>query len=235
MPAVPAPAGKRLALRWLGVVPFAAFLAAVPDPADDEHRRSAHSRRRTASFTLDNIRGLNTPSIVSAYWISIQLSLIIRGARLPHRLCHGGGRHASGVCRAALRATAADLLGRRLQFRRRAAGLRLPRDARSGRPRHGLAAHRIRHQPARRSASTCCRSGACRHLSVLPDPADDPDHHAGARRAEARVARGGRDPRRHRRAVLAHGRASRSCCRRCSARSRCCSPTRSAPSRRPSR
>ena len=46
------------------------------------------------------------------------------------------------------------------------------------------------------------------HLSLLPDPADGADPAAGARRAEAGVARGLRDPRREPLAVLAPRRAA---------------------------
>jgi putative spermidine/putrescine transport system permease protein len=69
-----APARARLPLHWLGVVPFIAFallflilptlqivVGAFRTPAGD--------------FTLDNIRGLFTPSILASYWISIKISV----------------------------------------------------------------------------------------------------------------------------------------------------------------
>src|SRR5690606_26086743 len=65
---------SRLPLNWLGVAPFALFvtlflflptmnivIGAFQNPAGE--------------FTLANIQGLNTPSIISAYWISIKISL----------------------------------------------------------------------------------------------------------------------------------------------------------------
>lgn len=73
-PSSPAAGRLRLPLHWLGIIPFAVFvalflilptmnivLAAFRTPAGD--------------FTLDNIRGLFTPSIIASYWISIKISL----------------------------------------------------------------------------------------------------------------------------------------------------------------
>lgn len=75
MPAVPAPAGKRLDLRWLGLLPFAVFsLLFLILPTLNIVFGAFQSS--DGSFTLEYIRGLNTPSIVSSYWVSIQLSLI---------------------------------------------------------------------------------------------------------------------------------------------------------------
>jgi putative spermidine/putrescine transport system permease protein len=75
MPASPAPAGKRLDLRWLGLVPFAVF-ALLFLILPTLNIVFGAFQASDGSFTLEYIRGLNTPSIVSSYWVSIQLSLI---------------------------------------------------------------------------------------------------------------------------------------------------------------
>ena len=98
---------------------------------------------------------------------------------------------------------------------------------------HRVAARVVRHQPLRARLQPAGLLGADPHLSLLPDPADDPDHHPGARRAEARVARGGGDPRGEPVPVLADGGAADPAGRRCSARWRCSSPTPSGRWRRP--
>ena len=54
-------------------------------------------------------------------------------------------------------------------------------------------------------------SGPDAHLPLFPDPADGADPDAGARRAEARMARGGRDPRRARAGNIGAMWRSRSC------------------------
>jgi putative spermidine/putrescine transport system permease protein len=54
-----------------------------------------------------------------------------------------------------------------------------------------LAARVVRHQHLRDGLQPSRLLGSDAHLPLLPDPADDPDHHARARRAEARMARGG--------------------------------------------
>ncbi|CUA97932.1 ABC transporter permease [Pannonibacter indicus] len=65
----------RLNLNWLGLAPFTlfAFLFLIL-PA----LQIVLGAFQTAdgSFTLENIRGLNTDSIKSSYWVSIQLSLV---------------------------------------------------------------------------------------------------------------------------------------------------------------
>jgi len=70
----PSAARVRLPWHWLGIVPFIAFallflilptlqivVGAFRTPAGD--------------FTLENIRGLFTPSIMASYWISIKISV----------------------------------------------------------------------------------------------------------------------------------------------------------------
>jgi putative spermidine/putrescine transport system permease protein len=49
----------------------------------------------------------------------------------------------------------------------------------------------VRHRPLRAGLQPPVLLGPDAHLSLLPDPADDPDHHAGAGRAEEGMARGG--------------------------------------------
>ncbi len=71
--AVPRPGGARLPWAWIGVAPFflfailflilpTAFLVIGAFQTADGH------------FTLQNLRDLGQPSIVAAYWISIQIS-----------------------------------------------------------------------------------------------------------------------------------------------------------------
>ncbi len=65
----------RLPLHWLGLLPFAIFVTLfliLPTM----HIVFGAFRTVDGSFTLENIAGLNTPSIRSAYWVSIKLSLI---------------------------------------------------------------------------------------------------------------------------------------------------------------
>ncbi|MGO4851336.1 ABC transporter permease [Phaeovulum sp. W22_SRMD_FR3] len=70
----PSPARRQLQLNWLGILPFALFallflllptmnivLGAFRDPA--------------GTFTLANIAGLFSPSILASYWISIKISV----------------------------------------------------------------------------------------------------------------------------------------------------------------
>jgi putative spermidine/putrescine transport system permease protein len=72
--ASPPSAPRRLPLHWLGILPFAAFaflflilptmkivLGAFQNP--------------DGTFTLNNVAGLFTPSILSAYWVSIKISV----------------------------------------------------------------------------------------------------------------------------------------------------------------
>jgi hypothetical protein len=180
---------RGLPLHWLGVLPFA-VRAAVPDPADDEHRHRRVPDPATGSFTLENIYQLNTPRS-GAYLDLDQDQRRLGAAGLPDRLCHGGGDGAGRAAQGDPRA-AADLFGRGLELRRRAAGLRLSS------PRSGLGLVTVLAAHAA-SASICAAwgfnllsfLGPDADLPVLPDPADDPDHHPGARRAEARMARGG--------------------------------------------
>ncbi len=103
--------------------------------------------------------------------------------------------------------SAPDLLRRRLELRRRAARLRLHRHPRPGRRHHRVPA-RLRHQPARPRLQPPDLLRPDHRLSVLPDPADDPDHHPGARRHEARMARGRLHARRKHRAILVVRRAA---------------------------
>ncbi len=74
----PAPRPFRLPVEWLGLLPFAAFtLLFLILPT----MRIVIGAFQTGdgSFTLQNIADLNTPSIRSAYWTSVKLSLISAG------------------------------------------------------------------------------------------------------------------------------------------------------------
>src|SRR3712207_3710373 len=75
-PALAAPKVRRegLSWAWLGVAPFFLFaLLFLILPTLD--LMLGAFRTPDGAFTLDNIRRLNQPTILSAYWISIQVSL----------------------------------------------------------------------------------------------------------------------------------------------------------------
>ncbi|MFN4167586.1 MAG: ABC transporter permease [Pannonibacter phragmitetus] len=65
----------RLNLNWLGLAPFTlfAFLFLILPALQIV---VGAFQTPDGSFTLENIRGLNTDSIKSSYWVSIQLSLV---------------------------------------------------------------------------------------------------------------------------------------------------------------
>ncbi|MBP2236841.1 putative spermidine/putrescine transport system permease protein [Sinorhizobium kostiense] len=65
---------RRLPLHWLGILPFAAFVALFLILPTVKIVVGAF-QTPDGSFTLDNIRGLFTPSILAAYWISIKISI----------------------------------------------------------------------------------------------------------------------------------------------------------------
>ena len=65
---------ERLPLNWLGLAPFFVFVTLfliLPTM----YIVVGAFRAQGGGFTLDNIIGLNTPSIRSAYWVSIKISL----------------------------------------------------------------------------------------------------------------------------------------------------------------
>ncbi|WP_106751838.1 ABC transporter permease [Pannonibacter carbonis] len=66
---------SRLNLNWLGLLPFALFALLFLILPTMKIVVGAF-QTPDGNFTLDNIYGLNTESIVSSYWVSIQLSLI---------------------------------------------------------------------------------------------------------------------------------------------------------------
>jgi len=70
----PAPLKDRLPLHWLGLVPFALFVALFL-LAPTMYIVVGAFRTIDGAFTFDNVIGLNTASIRSAYWISIKISL----------------------------------------------------------------------------------------------------------------------------------------------------------------
>ncbi len=96
----------------------------VPDRCRWSTSSSARSPTERGNFTFDNILGLAAPQIVSAYWVSIRISAVsaVLGAviGLAHLARHHPRPPAPGAAQ-----RGGDLLGRRLQFRRRAACLRL--------------------------------------------------------------------------------------------------------------
>ena len=64
----------KLPLHWLGVLPFAVFILLFLIMPTMKTVIGAF-QRPDGSFTLANIAGLFTPSIIAAYWISIKISL----------------------------------------------------------------------------------------------------------------------------------------------------------------
>ncbi|OAP38351.1 acriflavin resistance protein [Sinorhizobium glycinis] len=65
---------RRLPLHWLGILPFAAFVTLFLILPTMKIVVGAF-QTPDGSFTLDNIQGLFTPSILAAYWISIKISI----------------------------------------------------------------------------------------------------------------------------------------------------------------
>ncbi|MGB8818726.1 MAG: ABC transporter permease subunit [Rhizobiaceae bacterium] len=65
----------RIPMNWIGLVPFALFAILFLILPTFKIVLGAF-QTVDGSFTLDNIRGLNTDSIRSAYWVSIKLSLV---------------------------------------------------------------------------------------------------------------------------------------------------------------
>ena len=72
--ATPRRGGVRLPLDWLGVAPFLIFVVLFLVLPTMNIVLGAF-RNPAGEFTLANIRGLYTPSIMAAYWISIKISL----------------------------------------------------------------------------------------------------------------------------------------------------------------
>lgn len=70
----PKPAARRLPLHWLGVLPFALFVLLFLILPTFKIVLGAF-QTPDGSFTLDNIAGLFTTSILNAYWISIRISV----------------------------------------------------------------------------------------------------------------------------------------------------------------
>lgn len=66
--------GPRFSLAWLGVVPFAAFIALFLVAPTLKIVLGAF-QRADGSFTFENILGLFTPSIMASYWISTKISV----------------------------------------------------------------------------------------------------------------------------------------------------------------
>ncbi len=70
----PPPARRRLPLTWLGLAPFALFVALFLIAPTLKIVLGAF-QRADGSFTFENIAGLFTESILSSYWISIKISV----------------------------------------------------------------------------------------------------------------------------------------------------------------
>jgi putative spermidine/putrescine transport system permease protein len=71
----PTPLTRRLPLHWLGLLPFMIF-ATLFLILPTMYIVLGAFRTPDGGFTLDNLRGLDTPSIRSAYWVSIKISVL---------------------------------------------------------------------------------------------------------------------------------------------------------------
>lgn len=65
---------RRLPLTWLGILPFALFVALFLVAPTMKIVIGAF-QRSDGSFTFENLAGLMTPSILASYWISIKISV----------------------------------------------------------------------------------------------------------------------------------------------------------------
>ncbi|WP_206614058.1 ABC transporter permease [Paenirhodobacter populi] len=70
----PVTARRRLPLTWLGLLPFGLFIALFLIAPTMKIVIGAFQTPE-GGFTLDNIRGLFTTSILNSYWISIKISV----------------------------------------------------------------------------------------------------------------------------------------------------------------
>jgi putative spermidine/putrescine transport system permease protein len=68
------PSMPRLPLTWLGIAPFAAFVVLFLFMPTMKIVIGAF-QTPDGSFTLENLRGLSSPSILASYWISIRISM----------------------------------------------------------------------------------------------------------------------------------------------------------------
>ncbi|WP_339109853.1 ABC transporter permease subunit [Thioclava sp. GXIMD4216] len=68
------PAKRRIRLTWLGLLPFIAFIVLFLALPTMKIVIGAF-QRPDGSFTLSNLAGLFTPTILNSYWISIKISL----------------------------------------------------------------------------------------------------------------------------------------------------------------
>ncbi len=73
-PPLAAPARRRLPLTWLGLLPFALFIALFLIAPTMKIVIGAF-QRADGSFTFENVAGLFTKSILDSYWISIKISV----------------------------------------------------------------------------------------------------------------------------------------------------------------
>ncbi len=160
----------------------------VPDRADGgpARRRLPGSRRRLHFRQHRAARPAVDPALLFAQPRNQRrLGRARRAARAAAR-ARGAPRRPAGLGAP----DADDLQRRRLQFRRRAARLRLHGDARAARPRHHAPAQ-SRLRPLRPRVQHPDLLGPHAHLSLFPDPADGPGRDAGDRRPEARVGGSG--------------------------------------------
>ena len=156
---VPVSARSRssIPMNWIGLVPFALFAILFLILPTLKIVLGAF-QTVDGAFTLDNIRGLNTDSIRSAYWVSIKLSLV---TALLGCLIGFGMAAAVDAWRVAQMAPqpASDLFRCCFQLCRRAACVCVSGNARPGGTDHTVAAQFDRDRPASSWLQFACRSG----------------------------------------------------------------------------
>ncbi len=196
----------QLSWDWLGVVPFFIFalmFLIVPTA----FLMVGAFQDGDGNFTLVNLANLFQPTIYSAFRISIEVSAAsaLGGAFIGFFLAYAA---VLGGLPGWIRPTVMTFCGVASNF----AGVPLAFAfiATLGRVGSGHDAPRqiLRFQHLQHGLQSPELLGPRADLSLLPDPADGADAGAGARRAEARLARGLVDPRGDRLAVLALRRAA---------------------------
>ena len=206
----------RLPTHWLGVAPFFMFalmfliLPTAYLVVGAFQNEGASSRWKTSS-------ALSQPTIVAAYWISIRISLAsallgaLIGLAIAIAIVRGGLPDWVRSATLTFSGVASNFAGVPLAFAFLATLGRLGLVTVLLRDLFGVNIYALRLQHP-------VLLGPDAHLSLFPDPADGGDHHAGHRRAEEGMGRGGRHAGRHAMRSIGAWWSSRCCGRASSAR-----------------